>query len=227
MHTPRTPAPRVDGGDRADGGVGLESLSLTRRGRTLLDGLDVDVGPGETLAVMGPSGAGKTTLLRAIAGLAPPDSGRVVRPPRRVAMVFQEPRLLPWRSALANVALVARGPDPRARARRWLETVGLGDATHLFPAAMSGGMRQRVAIARALVCESPVMLVDEPFTGLDVDTATRVRDTLLAHLHDAPRAVVWVTHDPADAAAVAGRILRMDGPPSGAWSVVSNERIFS
>ncbi len=208
-------------------GIALHSVSLVRRGRTLLDSLSLEVPSGATLAVMGPSGAGKTTLLRTLAGLVPPASGRVERPAERVAIVYQEPRLLPWRTALANVALVARGPDPQGRARRGLETVGLGDATHLFPAALSGGMRQRVAIARALVCESPVLLVDEPFAGLDAATAAHVRDLLLSHLHDFPRAVVWVTHDPEEAAAVARRTLRMDGPPSGAWSVVSNERIPS
>lgn len=208
-------------------GIALHSVSLARRGRTLLESLTVEVPPGGTLAVMGPSGAGKTTLLRALAGLDRPAAGRVERPAERAAVVYQEPRLLPWRSALANVALVARGPEPEERARRGLETVGLGDATHLFPAALSGGMRQRVAIARALVCESPVLLVDEPFTGLDAGTAAHVRDLLLTHLHDFPRAVVWVTHDPEEAAAVARRTLRMDGPPSGAWRVVSNERILS
>lgn len=205
--------------DQTDGKcLVLNGLSLERRGLLLLDNLSVQVAPGETLAVMGPSGSGKTTLLRTIGGLTPALSGSVVRPSGRVAMVFQDPRLLPWRSALANVELVL--PKTRRHvAREWIERVGLADAAHLFPIALSGGMRQRVAIARALACDASLVLVDEPFASLDADTSIRLRDLLTRELKALQTTTVWVTHNAEEANAVATTILEMDGPPNGSWRV--------
>ncbi len=142
-------------------GVTFCAVSLRRRGHVLLDELELTIEPGEILAVMGPSGAGKSTLLRTIAGLDPPSEGVIRRAPGRVAVVFQDPRLLPWRTALENVELVL-APGARPRARDWLARVGLAEAASVYPGALSGGMRQRVAIARALACETPIVLVDEP-----------------------------------------------------------------
>lgn len=198
--------------------LSLDALRLERRGLLLLDAATVVVQPGETIAVMGPSGAGKTTLLRTIAGHAPPAAGRVIRPPGPVAVVFQEPRLLPWRTALANVEVVLPA-ERRHLAREWLDRVGLADAVHLFPAALSGGMRQRVSIARALAFDSDVVRVDEPFSNLDAGTAERLRDLLTEQLRTLGRVVVWVTHDAGEAEVVARRTLVMDGPPFGAWRV--------
>lgn len=200
------------------GGLRVGGLSLERRGLLLLDRLDMEVASGQVLAVMGPSGAGKTTLLRTIAGLSTPVAGSVERPEGRVAMVFQDPRLLPWRNALANVELVLPRQQ-RPRAREWLERVGLADAAHLYPIALSGGMRQRVAIARALACEASLVLVDEPFASLDSDTAVKLRELLTRELRELVRPVVWVTHNATEARLVATRILEMDGPPDGAWRI--------
>ena len=201
-------------------GLTLESVTLSRRGRSLVSELSLSVGQGELVAVMGPSGAGKTTLLRTVAGLASPDSGCIKRPNERVAVVFQDPRLLPWRTALQNVEL-ACDPDRRERARDWLNRVGLAGDMHLFPAALSGGMRQRVAVARALAHGAPVVLVDEPFASLDGPTATTLRDDLSSHLRDEGRAALWVTHHRDEAVAVAERTLVMAGPPSGDWHIES------
>lgn len=202
----------------------VDDLCLIRRNQNLLDSCSFVVEPGETLAVMGPSGAGKTTLLRTLAGLAPPDGGRIFQPRGRVAFVFQEPRLLPWRSALANVELVL--PDEqRPRAKEWLERVGLADAMHVLPGALSGGMRQRVAIARALACDASLLLVDEPFASLDADTATRLRDLLVEELRLLQRPAVWVTHNAAEALAVAPRILHVEGPPTGGWSIAASRPV--
>jgi len=196
----------------------LESLTLRRRGLLLLDECSVTVEPGEILAVMGPSGAGKTTLLRSVAGIDAPSAGRVRRAPGRVATVFQDPRLLPWRTARVNVEIVLDSVD-HARAVHWLQRVGLGDALDVYPAALSGGMRQRVAIARALASGAATVLVDEPFASLDADTADRLRNLLVDELSTLGRPVMWVTHDAAEAEAVSARVLTLAGPPTGAWTL--------
>lgn len=200
-------------------------LSLVRRGLLLLHELDAIVPRGQVLAVMGRSGAGKTTLLRTVAGLVGPTSGGLERPSGRVPVVFQEPRLLPWRTARENVELVLAKAD-RGRAAEWLARVGLADATEAYPLTLSGGMRQRVSIARALACQEPLLLVDEPFSHLDVVTARQLRAALLRQLRatDGATTTVWVTHDPAEAAEVAERTLVMAGPPTGAWRFVDHSQ---
>lgn len=205
----------------AIGGVEFESVDLSKRGNVLLKGLTTTIPAGHTLTIMGRSGAGKTTLLRAIAGLIEPASGSVSRPPGRVPFVFQEPRLLPWRTVLQNVELVLP-VDERGSAMEWLTRVGLSDVVGAYPLTLSGGMRQRVSIARALACESPIVLVDEPFSHLDIMTATRLRAELNRHLVETGRTCVWVTHAPAEAAAVAERTLVMTGPPDGGWEIVQH-----
>ncbi len=198
--------------------IRLDALGLRRRGLVLLDDCSLSVAPGEILAVMGPSGAGKTTLLRTVAGLDAPSKGRVHRPPGRVATVFQDPRLLPWRTARQNVEIVLETSE-HDRAVHWLERVGLADALDVYPAALSGGMRQRVAIARALASGAATVLVDEPFASLDADTAGRLRTLLVDELGMLGRPVLWVTHDAAEADAVSARVLTMTGPPDGAWTL--------
>lgn len=205
----------------AVGGLTFRDVSLRRRGLLLLDELNADIGAGETVAVMGRSGAGKTTLLRTIAGLSAPNGGRVNRPAGRVPMVFQDPRLLPWRTARQNVELVLE-PGERHRAMEWLERVGLADAADAYPLMLSGGMRQRVAIARALACEAPLLLVDEPFSHLDVVTARELRSELIRQIREIGCTTIWVTHDPAEAAQVAERSLIMAGPPDGSWQLLDH-----
>lgn len=198
--------------------LSIHGLSLRRRGLLLLRELSLVVPPGQTLAVMGRSGAGKTTLLRTISGLARPTVGTVERPVERVPVVFQEPRLLPWRTTRQNVELVL-GKQHRHRAEEWLRKVGLADAMDTYPLALSGGMRQRASIARALACQEPLLLVDEPFAHLDVVTAAQLREELTSQIAATGCATVWVTHDPAEAAQVAHRTLIMAGPPDGAWKL--------
>ncbi len=167
---------------------------------------------------MGPSGAGKTTLLRAVAGLTSDAAACMSRHSDQVGVVFQDPRLLPWRTALDNVELVC-APGQTHRARYWLNAVGLSDATGLFPVQLSGGMRQRVAVARALAFDAALMVIDEPFASLDMATAASIRNDLVIHLAKTGRTALWVTHDPAEAEAVASRTLCLAGPPGGAWEL--------
>jgi ABC-type lipoprotein export system ATPase subunit len=193
-----------------------------------VDGVDVDVAPGETVAVMGPSGCGKSTLLHLLGGLDQPSGGEVWLAGRRidqlgekalarmrrrdVGFVFQAFHLLDELTAVENVELPAllAGRPPRAARRRaveLLERVGLADRTMFLPAALSGGQRQRVAIARALSNEPVVVLADEPTGNLD-STATIDVLRLLERLHEAGQTLVIVTHD-ARIAATADRLISM------------------
>ena len=194
---------------------------------------DVSAAAGEVLVVIGPNGAGKSTLLRAIAGLEP---GRVrvgdedwtdrAVPRRRVGYVFQDQSLFPHLSALDNVAFGprARGLGRReadATARAWLERFGIADLAGRRPRELSGGQAQRVAIARALATDPDVLLLDEPFTGLDVSAQMALRNELRKHLRDFTGVTLLVTHDAIDAVTLADRVLVLDegrvaqvGPPA-------------
>ena len=153
--------------------------------------------PGQ-YAVLGPSGCGKTTLLRLICGLQKPTSGRIsVDPSVRMAVCFQEDRLLPWKTALQNVALACPGARSEENARAWLARVGLEGECGAMPDALSGGMKHRVALARALAMDAPVLLLDEPFRALDERTHADMLS--LIRKQTAGRLLVLVTHDPRDA----------------------------
>lgn len=201
----------------------LLHVDVYRRGLHLIDDLTFDLAPGEILGVAGPSGCGKTTLLRIIAGTSRDYTGSVLRPEANLACVFQEPRLLAWRNALENVLLpLPPGPQSIARAMRWLERVGLGDAYDLYPARMSGGMRQRVAIARALATNPQLLLVDEPFSALDAALSARLREELATLIAQTELTCVWVSHDHTELEEVATRQLLLLGPP-GDWQLTENE----
>lgn len=188
-------------------------------GRVILPTLHLALGPGELLAVTGPSGAGKSTLLRLAAGLLAPDSGRVRRNAARLGFVFQEPRLLPWLSALENAALpllalgIARAEAQR-RAAPVLDALGLEGFHKAFPAQLSGGMRQRVNLARALALEPDLLLLDEPYTGLDEACKAQARGVVAQHLARNGTATLLVTHDTSDIPDAAARELRLAAPSS-------------
>lgn len=183
--------------------------------------------PGEVVAVIGPNGAGKSTLLSAVAGLVPVEGHVRVGgtdwndPPlpvrdRRIGLVLQERSLFPHLSALENVAFGprSRGLDragSRASAQAWLEKLGVADLAGRRPHQLSGGQAQRVAIARALVTEPALLLLDEPFAGLDVGVATGLRVSLAQHLASYPGVTLLVTHDALDALTLADRVLVLEG----------------
>lgn len=176
---------------------------------------------GQILALVGPSGCGKTTLLRLMAGLESPTSGHVtLNPPAsgvqgEIAFVFQQPSLLPWRTALENVTLplelISRGSgaDRRAAATDLLAQVGLSDAMHRFPAQLSGGMKMRVSIARALVTGPSVLLLDEPFAALDDMLRTQLGELLLQLWDERRFTAVMVTHNIGESIVLSHRIAVM------------------
>jgi NitT/TauT family transport system ATP-binding protein len=173
------------------------------------------VAPGDVLAVIGPSGCGKTTLLNLIAGLERSFDGRIdVAPDRRLAYVFQEPRLLPWRTVEDNVRLVlGDGEDDDDRVREVLAQVGLTSAGKLFASRLSLGMARRAALARAFVIEPGLLLLDEPFVSLDEQTAGRLRLLLrdLLALHHTT--AILVTHDLREAVTLAQRLVLLSASP--------------
>ncbi|MFH8385101.1 nitrate/sulfonate/bicarbonate ABC transporter ATP-binding protein [Kitasatospora sp. NPDC018058] len=226
----------VPPGSPGDDGILLETVGLTKAYAgadgelPVLSGIDLTVRSGEIVALLGRSGSGKSTLLRCLAGLLPPSSGTVryrgtplagANP--GTALVFQTFALLPWLTVRQNVelGLEARGVPPRERARaadQAIDLIGLAGFESAYPKELSGGMRQRVGFARALVVEPDVLMMDEPFSALDVLTAENLRGELM-ELWDSgqfpTRAVVLVTHNIEEAVLMADRIVVLGSRPYG------------
>jgi sulfonate transport system ATP-binding protein len=180
--------------------------------RVVLDGIDLDIGAGEFVALLGRSGSGKSTLLRALADLDHDvtGSGQVEVPENR-AVVFQDSRLLPWSRVLDNVTLGLPGADAAERGRAVLAEVGLAGRERSWPNALSGGEQQRAALARSLVREPELLLADEPFGALDALTRIRMHRLLRELCARHRPAVLLVTHDVDEAITLADRVLVLDG----------------
>ena len=191
----------------------VRTTALTRGfgGRVVLDSVDLEIAPGEFVALLGRSGSGKSTLLRALAELDDGVAGSgELRVPAERAVVFQDSRLLPWARVLDNVVLGLEGHDARERGRAALAEVGLAGRERAWPNELSGGEQQRVALARSLVREPALLLADEPFGALDALTRIRMH-VLLRELYDRHRpAVLLVTHDVEEAVTLADRVLVLD-----------------
>ena len=205
---------------------GLTVRGLTKRfgARTVLSGLDLDIAPGEFVALLGRSGSGKSTLLRVLAGLDSDVDG-VVSVPGTVSVAFQQPRLLPWRKVWRNVVLGLRGRGgDRALAEKALAEVRLADLADAWPRTLSGGEAQRLNLARALVREPDLLLLDEPFGALDALTRLAMH-SLVADLWERHRpSVLLVTHDVDEALLLADRALVLDDGVIVAEHALTNSR---
>jgi sulfonate transport system ATP-binding protein len=192
----------------AERAVIVRGLTRTFGSRVVLDDLDLDVAPGEIVALLGASGCGKTTLLRILAGLDGEETGDVAVPDAH-AVVYQEHRLLPWRRVWQNVSIGLPRRQSRPAATRALEEVGLGNRADAWPNVLSGGEAARVALARALVRQPKLLLLDEPFASLDALTRIKMHSLVRQLWERHHPAVVMVTHDVDEAIVLADRVVVM------------------
>jgi NitT/TauT family transport system ATP-binding protein len=214
--------------------ISFSNVGLSLGGMRIYDDITFHVAPGEFLCLLGPSGCGKSTALRLLGDLLPVQTGSVTvtgRTPaeasQQLSYVFQQPRLLPWRNALANAAfgIEMRHPEvPKtereARARAQLERVGLAEDMAKMPLMLSGGERQRVAIARALALDPKIILMDEPFSALDPNTRHLLRDQIIDLWRQLGKTVVFVTHDLDEALYLADRIVVFSAKPARVAAVI-------
>ncbi|WP_079143387.1 ABC transporter ATP-binding protein [Streptomyces luteocolor] len=203
VHRPVTPAPRTSSAVRVDG------LTRSFDGRAVIEDLHLDVRQGEFVALLGRSGCGKSTLLRILAGLDRDIEGTVLVP-RRKAVAFQAPQLMPWKRVWRNVLLGLPGRPDRDVAEQALAEVGLKHRTNAWPKTLSGGEAQRASLARALVREPDLLLLDEPFGALDALTRIKAQRLVDELWQRRGCAVLLVTHDVEEAVLLADRVLVMD-----------------
>ncbi len=221
--------------------LALEGVGHAYLGRQVFEDMNLSLADGEIVALLGPSGCGKTTVLQIAAGLIDPLRGRVRRAYRRHAVVFQEPRLLPWLTARENIAYGLRvggmrGAARRQAAERRAREVGLAiEDLDKFPAELSGGMRQRAAVARALAVDPEIVFFDEPFTAVDVGLRRALQDLVIGAASREHFSALFVTHDLSEAVRIAHRLLMLsargrvvaDRPIAGRPGARSDRDVFA
>lgn len=208
---------RIESVGRSFSGASGETYSAIRD-------ISLDVAPGSFLSVVGPSGCGKSTLLNVVAGLIPPTEGSVsiFGEPlrginRRAAYMFQQDALLPWKTVVGNImlGLTLRGADhAEERAREWVSRVGLDGFADAFPYQLSGGMRKRVAMAQCWIVEPDILLMDEPFSSLDIHTRQLMESELLRLWTESKQTVMFVTHDLDEAIALSDEVVVLSAGPA-------------
>ncbi|MBO4571353.1 MAG: ABC transporter ATP-binding protein [Bacteroidales bacterium] len=197
---------------------GVKNISVRFDGKAVFKNFTLDFPEGSVCCIKGPSGCGKTTLLNVLAGLLTPDSGEVTGlEGRTVSFAFQESRLLPWKTVAGNVDFVLSREMPAEerteRVRRWLECVYMEDSANLWPSQLSGGMARRAALARALAPEADILLLDEPFTGIDQDLKEKIMGNLKEVWKQKHTTVIIVTHDMTEAQALADEVIDLQTYP--------------
>lgn len=205
--------------------LSLSGVGHAYLGRTILDGITLDIAPAEIVALVGPSGCGKSTLAHIAAGLIEPKSGRIIRDYVRHAMVFQDPALMPWATAAGNIGYGLRlaGAKRKSRHDRVLAAAAqvalLPEDLDKYPVELSGGMRQRVAIARAIAIDPDFVFFDEPFTALDVALRRRMQDLVMDTCINGSLSGLFITHDLHEAARIAHRVAVLDTHGKGILGV--------
>jgi NitT/TauT family transport system ATP-binding protein len=205
--------------------IGFTGVTRRFGSYTAIQDVDFEVRPGSFVSVVGPSGCGKSTLLNLAAGLIQPTSGTVnifdqplIGLNRRAGYMFQQDALLPWKTVLGNVTLGLRfrgvdGHAAEAQARDWVVRVGLEHFAGAYPAQLSGGMRKRVAMAQSWIVDPAILLMDEPFSALDVHTRHRMEGELLALWTASPKTILFVTHDLEEALALSDEVIVLSAGP--------------
>lgn len=191
--------------------VSFQKVSLRLGEKEVLQDFSMDLQNKGIYGVIGPSGCGKTTLLNLIQGFLQPDAGEIALFSDRISAVFQENRLLPWYTVYQNIALAARRPVGREEVEALLRRLCMPGELDSLPGSLSGGMARRVALARALLSESDILLLDEPFKGVDMACKRQCEKTLQAL--SGGRLTLLVTHDPGEAAALCDTAILVGGSP--------------
>jgi len=194
--------------------VSIHRVSKAFGEQSVLRDFSLEVASGSIVAIVGPSGVGKSTLLKLVAGVLAPDSGRVEIEATRMGYVFQEPRLLPWRTARENIALVLRSAgrgkhEARLEAGEWLARMRLQGFEDHYPSQLSGGMMQRVALGRAFAAAPDIVLMDEPFSSLDAALKAELLLLIGSLVKERGTTVLYVTHDLSEALQLADRVVEM------------------
>ena len=211
-----------------------KSFEGKNKNLSVLKDINLTINDGELICLLGPSGCGKTTLLRLIAGLEQPSSGEIIangevvkKPSGDRAVIFQQYSLFPWLTVLQNVTfgleMTKKGTKEEniAAAERYLESVGLIDFKDSYPHELSGGMKQRVAIIRSLLNHSPILLMDEPFSAVDMQTRHKLQEQLIGVWKRFKNTIVFVTHDVDEAVYLADKIVIMDKNPGKIANIIN------
>lgn len=207
--------------------ISIQNITKTYTGLTIYNNFSLDISPNEITCILGPSGCGKTTLLNLVGGIIEPDEGTIrLSEYENISYIFQEPRLLPWKTVLENIRFVIQDlniDNKDKYIKKYLKLVGLESFLHYYPGQLSGGMKQRVAIARAFIYPSDTILMDEPLKTLDPKLKWNLMKTFLKIWYHDKRTVIFVTHDVDEALILGNQILVFSKPPVTIKEKITNQ----